>query len=379
VLEGSTQLRDNSADRGGGLSVRGGAAQLSGIVWGNAADRGGGLYVSGGATVGVFADFLANSALTSGAAATISDGAVSWAGGVVEQHNAPGARGTIAVDAAGDLSMSSVDVHDNTVQRGGGVAVDGGSATVFAGTQIHDNIARGSGGGVWASGGALSLLGARLVDNAASADGGGLYASETDLTIRSLTLLSNQATGHGGGMFVTTAGGTWTGVDASLNVAGLGGGGVWAENLATTFEALNLSANAVGSPTGLGGGLGVPAGAFVTVRGGTWTGNYANDGGGVYVAGEVDASDIELSAHTATDRGGAAWIADGALTLTGGSVHDNTAARGGGVYLSDMPFARLQIVGTTFANNQPFDVDAAGQGFAFVGPQTRTCTALGCE
>jgi hypothetical protein len=72
-------------------------------------------------------------------------------------------------------------------------------------------------------------------------------------------------------------------------------------------------------------------------------------------------------------------LADGALTLTGGSVHDNTAARGGGVYLSDMPFALLTLEAATFANNQPFDVDAAGNEYAFVGAQTRTCTAGGCE
>ena len=158
----NNEIRNNSADRGGAVSLRGAGTSVEldeALVYENQAGRGGGIYAQ------------------SGAQATLKGG---------------------------------VEIFDNTATDGGGVAAD--SAGVIAlrdGVSVHDNSAAGDGGGLFlasgahVSGAASGVQGIEIANNSAER-GGGLFlvGAGTEAILFNYHVRSNEARVAGGGAAV---------------------------------------------------------------------------------------------------------------------------------------------------------------------------------
>ena len=79
----------------------------------------------------------------------------------------------------------------------------------------------------------------------------------------------------------------------------------------------------------------VPVGATATVKGGTLTGGYANNGGGVNNKGTLTLENVTITGNHATDNGGGRGSGiynSGTLTISGGNINSNSGDDAGGIY-----------------------------------------------
>ncbi len=88
-----------------------------------------------------------------------------------------------------------------------------------------------------------------------------------------------------------------------------------------------------GKNNGLGGGILVQEG-YLTLAGGTVSGNTATNGGGVAVQNNTfTMTGGSITGNTAGTRGGGVYVDMGAFSITGGSITGNSASTGAGVYM----------------------------------------------
>jgi len=204
------------------------------------------------------------------------------------------ARGT----GSGTLSLSNVNIYDNTALWGGGLWVGLDAEVIGEGVDIYDNTATIYGGGVRLYGGRAEFTNSNIYDNTAPS-GAGIYATlESDFSPE-LSLLS------------------------SADVYG---------NQALTEG-------------GLGGGIYMSEGAVVVADGSNINENSAIAGGGIYATGStlnIDISDSVLMGNTATTDGGGIYINAGTLDFTGAwTLRQNAAGVNGGA---------IAVLGTAQAN-----------------------------
>jgi len=341
VLDNSILSLGSASDRGGGLRIYHGTAELintSGIYLNTTtgSGQGGGVAIEQGTLImrdnsyigfsfGFL--FLANTSANNG-------GGVYMSGGLLQMYD----TSSIGYNSAGS--------------NGGGVYAFNG-----ADIELYDNAAIGTsdanssraadGGGVFLTGNGTTLTmtgSSKIQYNQASDDGGGIYAvDQAHVTINGAEVSHNQADDAGGGIYVQgVVGPPWTGptvliendAAVSYNVANFGGGiYIFQDEAQVTVDASSVNYNQATSYGGirLNGEY-----SSLTVRNDSSISyNQAtNDGGGLGLAdGVVTLDNVTMQYNSADDKGGAIYQTDGAITATDPDIRFNSAGgNGGGIY-----------------------------------------------
>ncbi|MCP5144159.1 MAG: DUF4347 domain-containing protein [Gammaproteobacteria bacterium] len=108
-------------------------------------------------------------------------------------------------------------------------------------------------------------------------------------------------------------------------------------------------------------------GSALTLSGVTISGGVENRGGGLYVDGTLDATDITVADNAATNRGGGIYVEDdGLLTLNRVTLTGNTAGNRGGALYTEGDTLSVTLQNVTISGNQ------AGAGAAIWSGATST-------
>ena len=305
--------------------------------------------------------------------------------------------------AGGETTMNYCKVQNGQsadAGTAGGITVAGGasfnSTASLTITGCANTAASGGGGGIYC-GGTLSLKGTTIQKCKAtgtSANGGGIYVSGSDATVTldgctigetssstasSTSLCSNYAASNGGGIYIASSSATGVTLKNSTNVSynyAANGGGIYANDgklslasttvqrngtetkgcgagiylykTALTFAdaacaVSNNTANPATYSSANGGGLYISASVTgaMTIKG-TFNGNTAYNGGGIYNA---STKSVTLDSTCAIGASGAGNIAKNgsgvynnatsSLIVNGATIQyngDSTASKGGGIY-----------------------------------------------
>jgi uncharacterized protein YjdB len=315
-------------------------------------------YTGGGVYVGDNGIFIMTGGTISGNTVTYTADYSSCAGGgvYVGGQNSPSFTmkgGTISGNTA-------IYIGSNGRSYGGGVYVQKNAAFTMEGGTITKNTAD-SGGGVNFGGGnypsgsgdpTFIMKGGTISENTAEI-GGGVYSEHGPFTMESGTITKNAAGYGGGGVssmgIFTMKGGTISENTAGCEEWGGTGGGVDVYGPFTMeggFITNNtaLSGNGGDYSTSYGGGLyvyyfGNNNGENIPLmKGGTVSGNTADNGGGVFVntGGNFTMENGSITNNTASESGGGVYVSDGtscSFTMTGGTISGNIATKSdNGVY-----------------------------------------------
>ncbi|MBR3314016.1 MAG: Cna B-type domain-containing protein [Atopobiaceae bacterium] len=259
--------------------------------------------------------------------------------------------GAIWVGENAGLEMNGKITNCEALQGGGVYAADGFGGTVVGGITIGGIISgckatAGNGGALYAGtfGGddtlvtPIALTGSAQLtgDSAVGTDedsgrGGAIYAS-ADLAIDGTSVLvgNNTAANDGGGIYMgsdTTF--TMSGGSISGNTASSGnGGGIWVQGETSITDGVFTGNKAT---TGKGGAIYAAPSADVTIAGenAALANNEAAQGGAVFAKGEVTVANGAITGNTASDAGGAVYVAnDSSFTMSGGSISGNKSQQG---------------------------------------------------
>ena len=322
------------ADNGGGLYADKYTISFNGknTISGNRAINGGGMYLlnciintSSGSNVKITSNFATNG------------------GGIYITKSSTTASSTTTSDTTTSDTTNTVALHSEIVitsntaslGNGGGVYVGGGNATI-GGATISNNIAK------------ADVSTSSKVANCTTGFGGGIYVdSGAVLNVSSGMIGSSAFEGnvpktpnkalYGAGIY--SAGTTnISGGSIQGNIAIVDNQTVYTTSITESFKT-----------TGKAMGGGVYGGAnTLTVRGGSISNNFADYGGGIYLAGVLELSDGSISKNTA-GFGAGLYVNSENATLSGGSITENTAKYtivgeenktieggfGGGVYVAE--------------------------------------------
>ncbi len=308
-------------------------------------------------------------------------------------------------DPIGVTNISGGTIEGCTAYRGGAVYMEGGTFTLSGSGTIQNNTARiestdvgttGRGGAVYVTGGTANINGGSIKTNNAQVRGGGLYVTSDAKTTGTVkvtggSIQGNTAgfdaagnsiradVGRGGGVYLEGGLFTMTGGEISQNRANYRGGGIFLTKKPTLtagtisgntakdsggglclngdqLELTSANMQIFGNEAANGGGVAVLNGDFI-LRGGAVgvkdrAPNFAQRGGGVYVANDTSTATGTIVSANATVESGNIWYnkategggvylaeGEGSFTLEGENaiISQNTATRGGGVYLYKDP------------------------------------------
>jgi hypothetical protein len=166
-----------------------------------------------------------------------------------------GASRVFDIDGA-SAAISGLTVTGGSADRGAGVRNDGGTLTLSA-VEISNNTATDSGGGLASQFGATTtLVGCTLSGNTAGNGGGGLLNASSTTSLTNSTVTGNSVTattGSGGGLANTSGTITLLNVTVSANAASTAGGVSSAGgtlNVTNTIVAANTGGDLSGTPSG---------------------------------------------------------------------------------------------------------------------------------
>lgn len=330
--------------------------------------------------------------------------------------NASAATGAaLGTQPGSEVTLTAVDVTDNTTTGNGGAILNQGTMTITDGT-MSGNVANsevmgeGSGGAIFSSG-TLTVTGTTFDANQANRAGGAVElrpGSTSTFTNVTMTNNSNPTPnpGNGGALHITgngnatVDGGTFTGNTAgaeggalwngsgTMTITGAasfsgntasgagsdqGGGALFNEGGTLTIDGATIDANVADGMAGSGGGI-LNNGGTLSVENTTISNNVANRaGGGVEDNARETATTTTLNAvdftgntagpdgSAAPGNGGGVHISGpGTFTATGGTVSGNTAeAEGGGFWNGS---GVMTLVGVTFDANAANGDDATNGG-----------------
>lgn len=198
--------------------------------------------------------------------------------------------------------------------------------------------------------GSLTLAGVEVRGGFADF-GAGLAIDEADVVLRDVVVRDNEAsdyyTGSGGGIRAT--GGTLTleRVEVRNNRAAGDrydgfGAGIAMRSVEARFDDVLIAHNSAEGGwdgTGYGGGLTMAMGSLVASRLRV-VANHAEDGGGIWVGEQANATLIQaaLAGNTA-ETGGPFWVGDAHLGIAHATVVGNTAEEGPGGWLENASIA----------------------------------------
>ncbi len=261
-----------------------------------------------------------------------------------------GIGGGIADETDANLTLSHVNLTNNTASIvGGGIYNNGGTVTIGNGSTLSDNSAGQLGGGI-SSIGTVTIRDSTLTNNSASASGGaggGIFNDAgSTLTLVNDTLSGNNAPrGDGGAVFNNDATLTSTNDTFSGNTISGNGGGIFNEGGIVTSVDDTFTGNMVSDGAGF-----YANGGAVTLAGDAFYGNqsFGDKGGSLYNDGAtMTLANTTVANNTAVDFGGIVNNS-GTLTLTNDTVVGNRANLSGGIHITG---GTVKLVNTIVAKN----------------------------
>ncbi len=345
-------ISNNTADNGGGIDVKGSLTLDSSVVSNNTATNGGGITITG-TLVTQDTDITGNSATGSGGGIN-SVGTFTISGGTFSGNSA-GALGG-AINSSGKGTITGTEFSANSGVDGGAIfAVKNGTLTINSGTSFDTNSAQE--GGAIESQGTLAVSGANFTGNQTTggtgvggaiynnqgkgsvsnstfsgnsgSNGGAIDSSKGPFTVTNSTFTGNQATGGGSGGAIdssgtlSVSGGTFAG-NSAQNGGAIGGVGT-----------LTISGATITDNTATGEGGGVWGAGNLSINNATAiTGNTAKTGGGVWNDGNLDLANVTIANNSAAKTGGGVYNSSGSVAVTSASLSSNNAGgAGGGIYI----------------------------------------------
>ncbi len=364
----------NSASNGGGVyNFMLGTATVSGSTFSinSASGIGGGLYNGGTATV-TNSTFTSNSAVFGGGIDNYTSAILTEGGSTFTSNSATFGGDGGGLSNYGTATVSDSTFFKNSADSGGGIenGTSGngsliGTVTVTNST-FTDNSATGNNGGGIANGGMLVVSGSSFTDNS-SFYGGGLSNYGT-ATVKSSTFASNTAVIYGGGIFGAGTS-ALSGCSFTNNSANFDGGGIYNDSSGT---ATVKGSSFIGNSAADGGGI-FNLGTL-TVDGTTFASNSVVFGGGIDNEGTITVTNSTFTDNSAIDGGGI----DNSGTLTvSNSVFSSNSARGGGG-LENEQGCTATVINSTFTGNDADAYGFGGGGLDNFGTLTVTnCTVSG--
>src|SRR5581483_11859170 len=304
-MSGLTIINGKAANYGGAIYSTESLTLKNMTISGNDASGGGGVEVFGNATAGTKVS-ISTSLITGNTCQNYGAGLNLYhltslkmtktvVSGNTAAHNAGG--GMIAgINSTGTgMAITNCTFADNQADHGGGLVVNDyntatTSKTVISGTKITGNSCSSKtygGGGLIVDAGNTVITSSTISDNSAVYDGGGIEAiGFLSLTISSSTIADNKTTktglsAHGGGGLFVMGNGSAT--PKPVKVAG------------SHFTGNESKRD--------GGGIMATEGISLTISASTFSGNTADEGGGVGTAGTgVNRVDLHVSGSTFSDN-----------------------------------------------------------------------------
>ena len=227
-------------------------------------------------------------------------------------------------------------IRNNTnhnYELGGGILIGNGSTFTMNGGEISGNTANGGGG--------VAIIGSTMVMNDGTISNNSTYRTSGQGSYGAGVYVADYANSSGGDTVFTATPASFemNGGKITGNTALDYGGGVLTFPQQGKKITININNGEIsGNKVTRGSGGAVAAFFGVTelnIKGGTLTGNSAqNNGGGVFLynATNVTISGGTISENKASAGGGVCLFADSKVKQTGGSIENNAANEGGGVY-----------------------------------------------
>lgn len=407
------------------LALVHGAADLGGAIWSSnplyleqvsfadnsASSTGGAVYVLGASAQIITGTFSYNSAGSGGGGAVASINApLELRGGTLSHNSSTGQGGAVHVSGMGTLVMSGTVLssnqstladHPNIV---GGGAAYAASGAVLTNTVFTSNLCDGDcyGGALFVQAGPVEAAGSTFTSNACSTSGcqGGAIYSTGPLTVTTSLFQGNACLAEfcNGGAVVATSRVVLTDTDFLTSTAQQLGGALYAVGavsvsgglfLNNKCQAANCDGGAVFSDawvvfsgtTLVNNSSGDDGGAVYADTGATLTGgslqgnaclNLGCHGGGLYTAGPLSLSNVEVISNTSRASGGAVFAAGvWDHQVSGGRIEGNSCSvggcSGGGLYLE---FGTLALTSTQVFTNTAFGLtgNEGGGGIWAFGP-----------
>ncbi|MCY4063880.1 MAG: hypothetical protein OXG53_16025 [Chloroflexi bacterium] len=194
-----SELRDNSATFGGGISIRKSTVEIvnSRLSRNYAKRRGGGIQGNGGHIEIRHSNFNENQAEYGGG---IDIGSRLIIRGSKFIGNTAAYGGGINISAGSATHFDTTFEDNSALYFGGAVAITEGNA-VFEGGGFRDNRSIGHGGAIYIEGGKLEARNATLTGNSTEFNGGGLYNHGGEANLTHMTIAQNTSKNLGGGVY----------------------------------------------------------------------------------------------------------------------------------------------------------------------------------
>jgi len=194
-----SELRDNSATNGGGISIKRSTVEIvnSRLSRNYAARRGGGIQGKGGHIKIRHSSFNDNKAEYGGG---IDIGSRLIIRGSKFLGNAAAYGGAMYVSAGSATHFDTAFDDNSALYFGGAVAITEGNV-VFERGGFRDNRSVAHGGAIYIEGGTLRARNATVTGNSTEFNGGGLYNKVGEVSLTHLTIAQNAAKSSGGGVY----------------------------------------------------------------------------------------------------------------------------------------------------------------------------------
>ena len=251
----------------------------------------------------------------------------------------------------GQMSVSSVNIINNTAASGGGgIAINSPGKVSLNNVNILNNNGGPQGGGLRVNSGSVNLTNVTIGNNAALFGGGIYNQPSSQITLTNVIIFSNTATTSGGGLY--NNGGTVIGKDGEIrnnSTVNANGGGVFNNQGIASLSKITLSSNVAKAG---GGGIFNSSSAQLSLDNVWLRGNTAQNtsGGAISNEGTLDVTASTLSDNMAPlDLGGGLRNkGDATLTLVTLSGNTSLSSGGGGVYAEQ---GLVSIVSSTIVSN----------------------------
>ncbi len=302
-----------------------------------ASGNGGGIYNIGG-TVHILSATIQN------------NHASNHGGGIYNADYTPNER-------AGVLDFLGATIKGNQADHDGGGVYSAGAATLND-SPTQENSAGGYGGGIAVGGGTFTLRGSAVMNNTADQSyGGGVAVIGGQANVAHMNIWLNRALLGGGGLYINRNDGsdtevtdsdfysnTTTAQEPPANNSNAAGGAIFNGGHLTMLR-VALRANTAGR----GGGLfNDSAASGLELEEATLSGNSADDGGGLWVAGPTEGqaqslTNVTISGNSGVNSGGGLESV-GTLLLQNVTLYANAAPDGANFYQAGVTTLRNTIL-----------------------------------
>ncbi|MBR1985266.1 MAG: hypothetical protein IKA31_05930, partial [Clostridia bacterium] len=235
--------------------------------------------------------------------------------------------GAVLMNNNNNIVSGRTAIYGGAINNAGTLIINGG---IISGNFANENIK--FGGAIYSTG-SVTINGGLIYENSADAAGGAIYIASGTLTINSGDIFLNSATeneGQGGAIYIAAS--------ATLNVLG----GSYMNNTAK-YGGVIYSLGTVKVQSGLfyknaageNGGVIFSAGSLI-VDDGEFASNSAKSGGAVYLEnGTASFSEfVSMYENSVVANGGAIYSASAKITINGGIFNGNIANQGGAIFLN---------------------------------------------